>query len=116
MDTRDELCATTIARIFLQQKSARLLVQRRLGIGVYKQAFDGDEDVSDSVLRLPILLQGVDADLAVRANVRMENLGCEPTYLNDPFNSKFDHRGIQSHSHFGGAAGNSFVKRNFTLK
>lgn len=78
MDARDELRTTTVARVFLQEQSACLLVQRRLRIGVYKEAFDSDEDVSDPVLRFPILLQSVDADLAVGTDVRVENLGRKP--------------------------------------
>jgi hypothetical protein len=81
MDARNELCAFTIARIFLQKQPPRLLVQRRLGIGVDEQAFDSDEDMPDPVLRFPVLLQSVDANLAIGADVGMEDLRGEPAFF-----------------------------------
>jgi len=80
VDARNELCTLTIARILLQQQFARFLVQRRLGIGVYEEAFNSDEDMADPILGFPVLLQSVDADLAVGADVWMKDLRGEPTF------------------------------------
>jgi hypothetical protein len=75
----DEFGAGAVARIVLQQQLACLFVQSRLGIRVNEKALDGDEDVSNSVTRLPILFQGIHTDFAVTSDVWVKYLGRKPT-------------------------------------
>jgi hypothetical protein len=79
VDARYELCAIAIARIFLQKQFASFLVQCGLGVGVYEKAFNSDKDMANAILRFPVLLEGVDANLAIGADIRMKNLRGEPT-------------------------------------
>jgi len=64
MNTGDELRPRTVTVVVLQQQLPSLLVQRRLRVRVNEQTFHGNEDMADSVGRLPILLQRVDTDFA----------------------------------------------------
>lgn len=69
--------------------------------------------MSDPIRRLPILLQGVDTNLAGSRHIRMEDLGGKPTWYNyELLESYIEHQDV----HFGGAAGNSLEKLNLTLK
>jgi len=81
MDTRDELRAIAVALVILQQQFACLLVQSRLWVWINEEAFDGDEDVANSVRGFPVLLQGVDANLSISSNIGMEDLCCKPTWI-----------------------------------
>lgn len=66
-----------IVIVVFQQQLACLLVERRLCVGHYKQALDGQQNVFDAQVRLPVLLECVDADFSVSGHVRMEDLGEE---------------------------------------
>lgn len=79
MHTRNQPRPITITLIILQQQLPRLLIQRRLWVGIDEEAFDGYEDMADPVRRFPVLFEGVDADLTRRTDVGVEYLRCEPT-------------------------------------
>lgn len=63
MYARYELCSRTIVIIILQKELPCLLVQRGFRIGVNQKTLDSDKDVGNAVCRLPILLEGIHADL-----------------------------------------------------
>jgi hypothetical protein len=72
--------ATAVVGVVLQQQLPRLLVECGLGIRVYQETFDSDQNVLDPVRRLPVLLQGVDTDLARVGDIGVEDLGNESTW------------------------------------
>jgi hypothetical protein len=73
--------------------------------------------VGDAVGGLPVLLEGVDADLAARADVGVEDLGGEPAcVVLVSLTCLLNHGWNKRDEHFGGAAGNSSPNLNFTLK
>ena len=78
--------------------------------------------MADPVRRLPVLLEGVDADLPGGTDVGVKYLCCEPTYTQTQKSTSRgthddrDGGGGGGNVHFGGAAGNSSVNLNFTLK
>lgn len=93
--------------------------------------FDSLQDVADAEFSLPVLLEGGDADLASRfcsgvssstreymieltVDVRVEDLGLEPAWTPSACNLHGKRRNVSAH--LGGAAGNSWVKLNFTAK
>lgn len=80
MHARDEPCALTIRVVILEQQFSSLLIQRGLGIGVDEQALHREKDVAYSISRLPVFLERVHTNLACRRDIRMEDLGREPTY------------------------------------
>ena len=62
---------------------------------------------------MPILFQSVDTDLVGRGDIWVEDLGSEPV---EPKPHVLAWGGNGSDGHSGGAAGNSLVKLNLTLK
>lgn len=78
MYARDQPRARTIVVVILQQQLSSFFVQCRFRVGVNQQTLDRDENMADAVLRLPVLLQRVDANLACRANVGVEDLRRKP--------------------------------------
>jgi hypothetical protein len=83
MDTSDDSSMSTIIFVVLQKQFSRCFVQSGLGVRINKEAFDGDQDVRDSVFLLPIFLQSVDTYFASFRHVWMEDFGCKPTCLRD---------------------------------
>lgn len=81
MDTGDELRTRAVALVVLHEHLSCLLVQCRFRIGINEEAFDGNKNVLDAVCRLPVLLQGIHANLPCRANVGMEEFGRKPTWF-----------------------------------
>ena len=64
MDTSNKLCPFTVAVVILQKELSRLLIESRFGVWVNKETFHSDQDMSDTVARLPILFESVDTDLS----------------------------------------------------
>jgi len=69
----------------------------------------------DAVCRLPVLLERIDTDFSGVRDIWMEDFGREPTCKLER-QSTHQSRYQTSDVHFGGAAGNSSVNLNFTLK
>lgn len=80
MHARDQLRPVTIAIIVLLEKLSSFLVECGVRIGVDEETFDGDEDVTDAVRRLPVLFEGVDTDFALVGHVGMEDFRSEPAW------------------------------------
>lgn len=80
VDLGVESRSSTIVVVVLEQKLARLLVEGGLGIGHDEQALDGQEDVLDAQIGLPIAFERVHADLAFGGHVRVEDLGEEVAF------------------------------------
>ena len=80
MHTRYQLGTAAVTAVVFQQQFSRFLVEGGLWIRVDQETFDSDQDVLNPVRRLPVLLQGVDTDLARVRNIRVEDLGREPTW------------------------------------
>ena len=75
--------------------------------------------MADPVRRFPVLFEGVDADLPGGTDVGVKYLRCEPTYTHRQKSTSEGHTMKETEGgnvHFGGAAGNSSVNLNFTLK
>ena len=118
MYARDQPRTLTIAIVVLQQQLPGLLVERRLRIGIDEKALHRDKDMSNPICRLPILLERVDTDLARCRDIRMEYFGGEPAWnTRERVNIRKDiELECSGCIHLGGAAGNSSVKLNLTLK
>lgn len=83
MNTCDELRAIAVALVVLQEQFACLLVQSRLRVRINKEALDGDKNVTNPVGGFPVFLQSVDANLSITSNIGMEDLCCEPTWIQE---------------------------------
>ena len=64
MHTGYQLGAVAVTGVVLKQQLASLFVQRRLSIRTHKQTLHGHKYVFNSVGRLPVLLQRIDANFA----------------------------------------------------
>ena len=69
-----ELGSVEVCVVLLEQQLARLLVECGLGVGDDQKTLDGEEDVLDPQVRLPVLLQGVHTNLSRGADVGVEYL------------------------------------------
>ncbi len=74
MNLGHELGSLGIVLILLKKELTSLLIQSRLGIRVNKKTANHHKHVLDAQGRIPVLLQGVDADLASFGNIGVENL------------------------------------------
>lgn len=88
MNTCDELRAIAVALVVLQEQFACLLVQSRLRVRINKEALDGDKNVTNPVGGFPVFLQSVDANLSITSNIGMEDLCCEPTWIQESIDGR----------------------------
>ena len=78
VETGDQLGMLEVLLVILHDQLAGGLVEGALGEGYDEQALDHLQDVVERPgSRVPVLLQGVDADLALLGYVGMEDLGDE---------------------------------------
>lgn len=59
----------------LQQQLARFFIERALRIGIYQKTLDCDQDMREPIRRLPVLLEGVHANLTGAGDIGVEDLG-----------------------------------------
>ena len=55
--------------VLLEQQLAGLLVQCRLGVGDDKETLDGEENVLQAQVRLPVLLQCIHTNLPITTHL-----------------------------------------------
>ena len=65
--------------VLLKQQLAGFFVKSRFRVGMDQQALDSKQNVANSQFGLPVLLQGVDANLALQRDVGVEDLCNEET-------------------------------------
>ena len=115
MDARDQPRTRAIAFVVLQQEFPGFLIQGGFWIRIDQQTLYCHEYMTDAKGRLPILLQSANANLASGGDVWVKDLGRKPT-CRDSSASWLRVRTSALDLHLGGAAGNSLVKLNLTLK
>ena len=70
----------TVALVIIQQHLSRLFVECGFGVRIDEETFDDGENVSYSVCGFPVLLEGADADVACRGDIRVKDLCREHAY------------------------------------
>jgi hypothetical protein len=125
VDTGHQFRPLEISIVVIQEHPTSFFIESRFGIRDDKKTFDDGQDVADSIGRLPIPLESVYANISRCGDIRVKYLGrkiaCRCRLKEEFTKKKRGERGDGSgmdtrYEHLGGAAGNSLLNVNLTLK